>query len=504
VQGLLLSLLIVGLPQESPPGLRLVAGGATKVGSRVADVERWLREGDRTFASFLAGETPQFEADVEDFHLMVTEVTQEQYAAHVAATGVRPPFHWSPGPVEAARQAFLEAEGRREPDATRRRTWDPDRWWDANWEAGHTWALSEEDLARPVVNVSQHEAAAYARWAGLRLMDEEEFARACRADTDRVYPWGDDWIEAACNSIYLELGGPVAVGRFARGAVDGILDLSGNVWEWTSSPYRAFDGYELIRVTRIEAGRSFEVEALAPFDPAERVAVGGSYLQGKIGLHAASRRAKEPGRREPYLGFRCAASVTPGFDAAAAVIDEELARSFVPEDVAFDSRRTAIHQRWSSKPGKAEVSGYAVITGYERVLFCPVRSLGVATRVALARKSTERPVLLGFLSVSRPLSAPALDAGTYLVAWRSPGRLAELDPLAAVPDLDPAASCLILYDLAGLPVAAVRAGEATFGRLSGPSEISASGTGLRLTLSVPGLRREGLGAELELLLLQDR
>ena len=80
---LVFALLLAGVPQEGPPGLRLVAGGETKVGSTVADVERWIREGDRTFMEFLAGETPQLTAEVDDFWLMVTEVTQEQYAAYV-------------------------------------------------------------------------------------------------------------------------------------------------------------------------------------------------------------------------------------------------------------------------------------------------------------------------------------------------------------------------------------------------------------------------------------
>ncbi len=169
-------------------------------------------------------------------------------------------------------------------------------------------------------------------------------------------------------------------------------------------------------------------------------------------------------------------------------------------DVDFDTERTAIIQRWSSAGGTADASGYAVITGYERTLFCPVRNLPVATRVALARKSTEEhPGLLGFLSSTRTFSTPELAAGTYLVAWRAPGRLAELDTLASVPGMSSETSCFVFYDTAGLPVAAMRATESKFGRLDGPSAVTEEPDGaLRFALAIPGTRREGLSVVLVL------
>ena len=141
-----------------------------------------------------------------------------------------------------------------------------------------------------------------------------------------------------------------------------------------------------------------------------------------------------------------------------------------------------------------------MITGYERTLFCPVPYLPVATRVALERQSTDIVVgLLGFLSTSRAVAEPALAAGTYLVAWRPPGKVAELDPLGAVPGLEPEASCLVFYASGGLPVAAVRASQAKFGRLDGPSTVTVDTDGaLRFALAIPGTRREGLSVELVL------
>jgi hypothetical protein len=207
-----------------------------------------------------------------------------------------------------------------------------------------------------------------------------------------------------------------------------------------------------------------------------------------------------PTKREEYIGFRCALGAAPGSDVARAVIETKISESFLPADVDFDAQRTAIHERWSSESGTAEAPGYAVITGYERTLFCPVRYLPVATRVALERQSTDVYAgLLGFLSTSRALADPVLAAGTYLIAWRPPGRVAELDPLGAVPGLDVEASCLVFYDTGGLPVAAVRASQAKFGRLDGPSTVTQDPNGaLRFALAIPGTRREGLAVELVL------
>ncbi|MCB1906511.1 MAG: SUMF1/EgtB/PvdO family nonheme iron enzyme, partial [Rhodocyclaceae bacterium] len=114
---------------------------------------------------------------------------------------------------------------------------------------------------RPVVNVNWHEAGAYAKWLGTRqgekcrLPTEAEWEYAARAGTDSAYPWGDEAQPSdggkvtpmanchECGSRWdNEQSAPV--GQFPANGF-GLHDTSGNVWEWTCSPWRdAFDGSE--------------------------------------------------------------------------------------------------------------------------------------------------------------------------------------------------------------------------------------------------------------------
>src|SRR5687767_5120696 len=76
---------------DPPPGLVHVPGGKTTIGIEVRELERLLAadRNSQNYAGALSAETPQHEVVVPAFDLMVTEVTNEQYAAYVAARGAR-------------------------------------------------------------------------------------------------------------------------------------------------------------------------------------------------------------------------------------------------------------------------------------------------------------------------------------------------------------------------------------------------------------------------------
>ena len=64
---------------------------------------------------------------------------------------------------------------------------------------------------------------------------EDEWEAACRGTVARIFPWGDRWISEAA---HVESGGTASVHSRPAGATpDGVLDLAGNVFEWTSSPF---------------------------------------------------------------------------------------------------------------------------------------------------------------------------------------------------------------------------------------------------------------------------
>jgi hypothetical protein len=89
----------------------------------------------------------------------------------------------------------------------------------------------------PVVQVSWYGAKAFCKWAEKRLPTEKEWQRACQGQSGRIYPWGADFDAQALNVKGMDRHPRTApVGFYASGASDaGILDLAGNVWEWTDS-----------------------------------------------------------------------------------------------------------------------------------------------------------------------------------------------------------------------------------------------------------------------------
>ncbi len=85
----------------------------------------------------------------------------------------------------------------------------------------------------PAVGVSWHMAQEYCAWAGLRLLSQEEWERAARHIDGRMYPWGPTWNPSLA---VVASQGPQPVGLFPQGASpEGVMDLIGNCWEWTSS-----------------------------------------------------------------------------------------------------------------------------------------------------------------------------------------------------------------------------------------------------------------------------
>ena len=90
---------------------------------------------------------------------------------------------------------------------------------------------------KPVVGVDWYDAYAFARWAGMRLPSAEEWEYAARGPTRNLYPWGDTFGRDKCNCNRTD-GGVARVGTFPddRSPV-GVMDMGGNVMEWTATPY---------------------------------------------------------------------------------------------------------------------------------------------------------------------------------------------------------------------------------------------------------------------------
>lgn len=152
----------------------------------------------------------------------------------------------------------------------------------------------DTDANLPVVNVSWHDAAAYAVWLGGSLPTESQWEFAVRGKEGRTYPWGEE--PASCDRAnYVDCGQkPMAVkeGRAqGRTKPEGIYDLAGNVFEWCRD---WFGEYSTVPQT----------DPLGPPTGTRRVLRGGSIFGDADDLRGTFRSHEDPTHRPGVVGFR--------------------------------------------------------------------------------------------------------------------------------------------------------------------------------------------------------
>jgi formylglycine-generating enzyme required for sulfatase activity len=242
-----LSLLAIVAAAAEPGMVRIPGGEFTRGRSHALpdDDLKW-------YPTIMKDDRPARKIRIDEFWLDEREVSNEEYAAFVKATGHRAPHHWPKG------------------------------------------VLPPEIAKVSVVNVSWDDAAAFAKWAGKRLPTEAEWERACRGNAEgKKYPWGDDK-PAASSARFNTVSGPAAGCGFAKNDF-GLCDMAGNVWEWAADWYEK-DYY----------AAAPEANPRGPESGMYRVLRGGSWADEAKYLTCAHRSWARPKERSPNIGFRCA------------------------------------------------------------------------------------------------------------------------------------------------------------------------------------------------------
>jgi formylglycine-generating enzyme len=285
-----------------------VPGGAFRMGS----------------TSFYPEEAPIHTATVGAFAIERHPVTNAQFADFVDATGYLTVAERPLDPAlypGVAEQDLLPGSliFRSTPGPVNLRDWR--QWWD--WSTGASWRAPfgpGSDIAdkaeHPVVQVAYPDAAAYASWAGRRLPTEAEWEFAARAGSTSAYAWGDEPTVGGAlmantwqgrfpfrNDGALGWKGTSPVGTFPPNGY-GLVDMIGNVWEWTTTRFAAHHV--------VDQQNSCCPPAADPDPSISQVLKGGSHLCAPEYCHRYRPAARSPQSQDSsttHIGFRCVTSL---------------------------------------------------------------------------------------------------------------------------------------------------------------------------------------------------
>jgi len=313
-------------PGPAPAGMVWIPGGefsmgaADPVGADMNDVGMHATDDSR----------PVHRVYVDGFWMDKTDVTNEQFARFVKATGYVTVAERTPTAEEfpgAPPENLVAGSVVFSPPDHPVELNDHFQWWSyvngANWRhpLGPQSNLKGKEKF-PMVQVAYEDALAYAKWAGKRLPTEAEWEFAARGGlTGKPYAWGDEfrpkgkWMANTHQGHFPNkdtgadgYSGIAPVAQFPPNGY-GLYDMAGNVWQWTSDWYRP-DYYAQLAaaggVARNPQGPAASFDPAEPGEP-KRVHRGGSFLctEQYCSRYMVGTRGKgEVSTGTNHLGFR--------------------------------------------------------------------------------------------------------------------------------------------------------------------------------------------------------
>ena len=233
--------------------------------------------------------------EVEPFAMARAAVTQAEFAAFVEDGGYGRRQWWS-----EEGWCWRQSAGAEHPLYWQRQS-------GGGWLRRHfdRWVGLEPHL--PAIHVNWYEAQAYCRWARRRLPSEAEWEMAAASAPDgrgcsqrkRLFPWGDEAPAAGRANLDWQAMGCVDVGALPAGDSGfGCRQMIGNLWEWTSSTFLPYPGFEPDPYK----------EYSEPWFKTRKVMRGGCWATRSRLIRSNYRNFQTPDRRDVWVGFRtCAA-----------------------------------------------------------------------------------------------------------------------------------------------------------------------------------------------------
>lgn len=246
---------------------------------------------DRNLESFgWDNEFDAHEVQVPSFTIDVHKVTNGEYLEFIRAGGYVEQSFWS-----ASSWDWITANGIRHP-----KFWKADN---GGWLCRTMFADVVFQPSWPVY-VSHAEAEAYCRWKGQSLPTEAQYHRAAFGTPDgpeRRYPWGDLPPQPHHGNFDFQRWEPAPVDAHPAGnSAFGVAGLVGNGWEWTSTVFAPFRGFE---PSSVYPGYSADF-----FDEGHYVMKGGSPRTAALLLRRSFRNWFQPRYPHIYASFRCVQS----------------------------------------------------------------------------------------------------------------------------------------------------------------------------------------------------
>ena len=265
-----------------------IPAGVATLGQPRAGTAATLREGERRFEFGWDNEFESTPVEVPAFKIGAYPVTNGEFLKFVRAGGYQNPDLW-----DEESWTWKESRGIEHP-----------LYWvrgDGEWKYRGMFEEAPLALDCPVY-VSRAAASAYVKWAGKLLPTEGQWHRAAygvpNGSAERLYPWGENAPEASRGNFDSAHWDPTPVTAHPAGASAlGVQDLLGNGWEWTSTLFGPFPGFEPFPFYR---GYSADF-----FDGRHWVMKGGSARTAACFLRRPFRNWFQPNYPYMYATFRC-------------------------------------------------------------------------------------------------------------------------------------------------------------------------------------------------------